>query len=225
MTKRTKAQITLLAVLLPILAAVWLTPQIKDKGPISAQGGERLSITLTPLPPYFLQTDERWKNEKIGGSGESIASIGCTLCCVSMSLSQNGYEIDPGTLNYKMVSVQGYTDQGWLKWNRISRALGRKTEVSVPSRPTHKAIDHTLRDNQPVIAKIMLNEAIPHWVLIVGKNGREYVVMDPLNREKTLVPLSTLSKTIHSIRMVALNRSEFILLGDCCPRTGFQSTP
>lgn len=49
------------------------------------------------------------------------------------------------------------------------------------------------------------SQTITHWVMIVGKNGREYLVMDPLNREKTIVPLSTLSKKIYSIRMVALN--------------------
>ncbi len=200
--KRTRIQITLLAILLPILAAVWLIPQINDEGPINAQGGDLFSTTNTPPPTYFLQTDERWKNEKIGGCEESIAAVGCTLCCVSMSLSQNGYEIDPGALNAKLVSAHGYTEQGWLKWNRISRALNRKVEVKIPNKPTHKAIDNALRSNQSVIAKIMLNEAVPHWVLIVGKSGKDYLVIDPLDREKTLEPLSTLSKKIYSIRMV-----------------------
>ena len=41
---------------------------------------------------------------------------------------------------------------------------------------------------------------VPHWVLIVGKDGREYLVKDPLDSSKTVTRLSMRSEKIEAIR-------------------------
>lgn len=51
-------------------------------------------------------------------------------------------------------------------------------------------------------AKIMLGGTVPHWVLIVGKDGPEYLVMDPLNGERTLLRLSDRSAKIYAVRVL-----------------------
>ena len=62
-------------------------------------------------------------------------------------------------------------------------------------------IDTALQWGQPVIAKIRLYGIFPHWVLIVGKNGADYLVKDPLGDGKSLSKLAHHHR-IYAIRVV-----------------------
>jgi hypothetical protein len=62
-------------------------------------------------------------------------------------------------------------------------------------------IDAELAAKRPVIAKIMLMETIPHWVLIVGKDGREYLALDPLNQQRKVIKVSSRSRAIYAVRV------------------------
>jgi hypothetical protein len=86
-------------------------------------------------------------------------------------------------------------------WAAVAEAAAGKVKVGFPDL-THEAIEAELAARRPVIAKIMLTPTIPHWVLIVGKQGREYLVMDPLNAERTLTPLSARADAIHAVRSI-----------------------
>lgn len=205
MTKRQKISALLLSIMTPVLIAVWVIPKVTDSAAISSIGGDSLSITNAPLPPYYLQNDPRWKDDKIGGSSEKIECVGCTLCCVSMSLSQQGYPINPKDLNTKLISTNGFTGRGWLKWKSVSDLFVNKITILIPRKPSHKVIDKALRSNRPVIAKIMLKGSIPHWVLIVGKLDNDYLIMNPLDWNRSLRTLSEKSDEIYSIRIIKGN--------------------
>jgi hypothetical protein len=43
---------------------------------------------------------------------------------------------------------------------------------------------------------------IPHWVLLVGKDGQDYLMRDPLNDGKTLEKLSKYGGDIYGVRIV-----------------------
>jgi hypothetical protein len=49
---------------------------------------------------------------------------------------------------------------------------------------------------------VFINRVIPHWVLIVGKDGRDYLMRDPLNDGKTLEKLSKYGSDIYGVRIV-----------------------
>ena len=159
-------------------------------------------VTNYPLDPYYLQTDESWAQDTVGGSQEPLSSVGCTVCCVSMAFAQCGQQIDPGTLNAKLKATGGYTERGWLRWSAASLAVGNAVKLEVTSRPSHELIDSSLQRGVPVIAKILLRESVQHWVLIVGKDGEQYLVKNPLDDRKRIQILSTLSERIQSIRLV-----------------------
>jgi hypothetical protein len=54
----------------------------------------------------------------------------------------------------------------------------------------------------PIIAFHLPNGA-HHWVLIVGKEGQDYLVRDPLDDEpEKTVALSTLTNRIRAVRIV-----------------------
>jgi ABC-type bacteriocin/lantibiotic exporter with double-glycine peptidase domain len=154
------------------------------------------------INPIYLQTDPRWIDQKIGGSQEKFGAVGCTVTCVSMALSHFGIKLLPDKLNELIKHINGYTKDGCLIWNSISKITNNKINIKVPCRPDYDSIDSALRKNQPVIAKVFLNGRVPHWVLIIGKDKNEYLIKDPLGDGKSINKISKFNSNIYSIRIV-----------------------
>ncbi|MHC4544741.1 MAG: hypothetical protein ACYSYL_09480 [Planctomycetota bacterium] len=74
--------------------------------PIPSSGGALIDITPQDNGAYFLQTDSRWANDPLGGSGESFSSVGCTICSIAMAASCLGYEITPKVLNSRLTQLR-----------------------------------------------------------------------------------------------------------------------
>jgi len=151
--------------------------------------------------PFYLQRDERWKDETIG-SGETIAKVGCTLSSLAMALEHYRVAFTPKTLNDALKSNGGYTRRGWLQWNAVSKISGGKVLVRVLDKPTHADIDAALQAQHPVLVKVFINHVIPHWVLVVSKEGNEYLMRDPLNAQKTLTRVAHYGSDIYGVRVV-----------------------
>ncbi|NJO17577.1 MAG: hypothetical protein HC877_18120 [Thioploca sp.] len=154
-----------------------------------------------PITPIYLQNDPRWKNDRIGGSQQTLGAVGCTICCVSMALAHYGIDLPPPQLNELLKANNGYTSQGWLKWQTVSQLTSSQIDFMIADQPQTALIDAALRLSQPVIAKILLYGIFPHWVLIVGKNGPDYLIKDPLGDGKSLDRLSH-QQRIYAIRVV-----------------------
>lgn len=161
------------------------------EGPSSPAAGE-----------IYLQTDPRWADARIGGSGEKMRAVGCTVCCASMALEYCGFAIDPGRLNKLLKENNGYTKQGWLKWYVLPRLIGGAICVETPDNVSVDLIDSTLEAGYPVMAKVMIAERIPHWVLIAGKKDGEYLIKDPLGDGRGLDKLSKYASDVYSIRIL-----------------------
>ncbi|MEW6128706.1 MAG: cysteine peptidase family C39 domain-containing protein [Acidobacteriota bacterium] len=200
--------ITASIVLIALLSTLYFF--YKRKSPevlsIPAVGGRVEARFHFAESPIFLQTDSRWATQEIGGSREPLRAVGCTICSLSMALAHYDIEMTPDALNEKLKAQEGFTEQGWLKWNKIASVTEQKIRVDIPTL-SHEAIDHALKSQQPVIAKILLNGSIQHWVLIVGKSGQEYLIKDPLGDGRSLEPLSKFGSDIFAIRVVAKNNA------------------
>ena len=159
-----------------------------------------------PLLPIYLQNDPRWQDELIGGSQQTLGAVGCTVCCVSMALAHYGIDLPPPQLNELLKANNGYTSQGWLKWQTVSQLTHSQIDFTISNQPTTALIDAALQLGQPVIAKIRLYGIFPHWVLIVGKNGTDYLVKDPLGDGKSLSKLAH-DNRIYAIRVVKHHNS------------------
>lgn len=155
---------------------------------------------LLSSPKFYSQNDPRWDKETIGGSSEKIANVGCTLCSVAMAITGLGSEMTPKELNAALKEHGGYTDEGWLIWDAVSDANPAVT-VSVASQMDHPLLDGALRDGAYPIVKFWLPSGVPHWVVIIGKEGQEYLVLDPL-QDASAVPLSSRTQKIEAIRLV-----------------------
>lgn len=171
---------------------------------IPARGGEALKLLLAEATPHHGQGDPAWSGERIGGSGETIGAVGCTLCCVSMALEHFGIGAgDPSQLNASLIDGGGYTERGWILWSAVERVAADRVSVTVHGSPSHRQIDTDLKTGRLVLAKFHLPLDIPHWVLICGKQGDDYLVKDPAFRDAGLVALSTRTSSIHAIRTLA----------------------
>lgn len=175
-------------------------PSVGGTPQISTGSGTTQLATTAGTIPYYLQHDPKWGSQTIGGSQESMAAVGCTITCVAMGLSALGHPVDPSQVCDQLKNRNGFTERGYLIWSKVGEITNGKIQIGIPE-VSHAVIDGELTKRRPVIVKILLAPTIPHWVLIVGKEGQEYLAMDPLNDDKRLVKLSELSDSIEAVRV------------------------
>lgn len=196
---RRHAALMLLACLLSGCQSIrdWFTPSI------DAVGGESLQIRLADVPRTFCQTDSRWAEVELGTSGCKLGTHGCLVCSTAMATSSLGVRLSPPELNERLKRHNGFQPQGWLIWNAVHRVTDGRLTADYHTRPRHEWIDEALKAGSfPVIAYPLPNGA-RHWVLVVGKEGLDYLVRDPLTDEpKKPVKLSTLTDRILAVRVV-----------------------
>lgn len=175
----------------------WFTPSIE------AVGGESLHVRLPDVPQTFCQTDGRWADVELGTSGCKLGTHGCLVCSTAMAATSLGVRLSPSQLNERLKQHDGFQPQGWLIWNAVSRVTEGQLTADYHTRPRHEWIDGALKAGAfPVIAYPLPNGA-RHWVLVVGKEGLDYLVRDPLTDEpKKPVKLGTLADRILAVRVV-----------------------
>jgi hypothetical protein len=184
--------------LLGVAGIVMLSPSRVET--IASRGGEaRLMRAITT--PHYVQTDPRWGSDRLGPTIESLAASGCTVCCVSMALAHYGVDIPPGELNRRLAASSGFTRIGWLKWTSVASLTHGRIVADVPRSPDYDDLDDAIANGWPVVTEIRLRGEVPHWVLVVGKNGLEYLARDPLVPGR-LVALSQRSAIIEAVRII-----------------------
>jgi hypothetical protein len=172
-----------------------------NTAPIPAVGGELFTGRYVLDTPMYLQTDPRWNVEVVGGSEGTLANVGCTLCCLAMGLDRFACQFTPKQLNEALKRHDGYTWRGLIRWEAIRRVTNGRVTILVVDKPSHAQIDTSLKNGSPLITKILLKNGLYHWVLIVGKEGTNYLVRDPLEENAGLTPLADYGSDILGIRI------------------------
>jgi len=190
----------LLAVPLLATGAFWYL-RGHNSPPIAAAGGSAFTNFTAIVTPHYLQRDPQWKDETIG-SGETLAKVGCTVTSLAMALEHFDIHFTPKTLNDALKLRGGYTRRGWILWSVVASVSEGKASVQLIDKPTHADLDDALRAGQPVLAKVFIDKIIPHWVLVAGKEGTNYLMRDPLNEAKNLESLSKYGSDIFGVRIV-----------------------
>lgn len=175
---------------------------VRNPDAIPSSGGRNLAILPADPGVFYLQNNPVWRRETIGGSGESIGSVGCTLCAVAMAATDLGHEIDPAELNERLKRNAGYTERGWIIWSAVKPSLSDHAEAVFTTEVSHDLVEQLLERGDVPIVKIFLPGGIPHWVTVVGKDGYEYLVKDPAYKPKKLIKLSKRGPRIHAIRFL-----------------------
>lgn len=136
---------------------------------------------------YFSQQDPKWKQDILGfGDPEdTIGYVGCALTSVTMLLSGHGYSETPKTLNQKLKSVQGFVSAA-IRWGSVSQLYPNitvKSNISCTTTPAPlELIDAAIAAGQPAIVQVdssPANGIQTHWVVLYGKKGDDYLMLDP----------------------------------------------
>ncbi|MDP9097703.1 MAG: C39 family peptidase [Verrucomicrobiota bacterium] len=173
------------------------------KRPLSPRGGRYFFDPLELAVPSFRQGDEKWSDDALGGVPENgtLGSAGCAVASAAMIFQFYGIEVDPQQLNWFLTATDGYTEQGWLYWDRAAWWAPERVRHVYEDLPSYDLIDSNLSQGNPVIVRIRLGNGVTHFVVIAGKEGFDYLIRDPgAGASKGLYPLRELGSDIEALR-------------------------
>lgn len=174
----------------------------RSAGSIPAHGGQSMHVLLTAKDPYYLQRDPRWAGDTLAPTQQTLSAVGCLVCSLAMGSEALGAPIDPGTLNRRLGASGGYTREAWVVWDKVPAATGDAVAVTVHARPEHAVLDRALERGELPVVKFTLPSGAPHWVLVVGKEGYDYLVKDPLAADRAIVKLASRTASIQAVRVL-----------------------
>ncbi|MEM7801980.1 MAG: NBR1-Ig-like domain-containing protein, partial [Chloroflexota bacterium] len=174
-------------------------------------------VSTSPVP-NFSQIDPRWKTKTLGTrhSDVTIGDWGCLMTCLTMVANYYGKSHTPESMVDRMLDKGLFIDAKKTPFRLLDSLY---TDIIYEGRLESRAnpniaqrIDAALAAGHPVTAHVDVtpNSAYTpndqHWVLIVGKDGSDYRIHDPLVhpakeislREKYSKPREALNQTIRA---------------------------
>ena len=138
---------------------------------------------------YYLQNDDEWANDLIGGTNRRIGSAGCLVTCVASAATDLGVSVTPKEVNSALSSNDGFqgADLIWYKINESFPEIDYKYSRIFSSSTIEKDLELGLL---PIINVKMNGNGVTHWLLVVGAADGEFLVYDPLNSDKKPIYLS-----------------------------------
>ena len=172
------------------------------KHTISSSGGHYFFHKVVIPVPVFTQDDPRWTLELLGPTFDTLGHAGCAVTSAAMVLSAYGVDTDPGRINQYLMTHAGYTENGWVYWEKAAEvAPGGQVEKAYEDLPSYALIDQNLLAGNPVIVRLTLSNGTTHFVVLVGKEGWNYLIQDPARSPSWGVyPLKELTGRIEALR-------------------------
>lgn len=190
------------------IAAVLLYLRGRADKPIDKRPAA-LTATIMLVDNYaFRQDDENWGAQTIGRTTDSMRAYGCTISSVAMAASNlTGASITPGQLVKRLTEANGFTNRGWLIWDRLPAATDGRISARLYNQPDHRHIERCMDEGHYPIVKFKLGGTIIHWALVVGATEGDYLIRDPLSGgpDDGPIPLSSRTEEIQSIRCIVDN--------------------
>lgn len=124
---------------------------------------------------YFAQTDSRWANQRIGNSKSLMKDWGCAVASVAMVFRKYGSKTDPGKLAKEKIFSADLIN--WpLSWSPDIDRVSSTAHGNV----NWSTIKSQLSKGNPVIVYIKrTNGGGGHYVVVTGKDSKDYIVHDP----------------------------------------------
>jgi hypothetical protein len=191
-----------IAVLLLLALAVcaWLIHGLTERRVISSSGGIYFLRPVVLSVPPFRQADPRWHEEPLGDTSDTIGRTGCAMTSAAMVLKSYGVDTDPHRLNAYLTTHHGYVGTGYIVWEKAAK-LGTNVKKAYEDLPSYWRIDRQLMKGNPVIVRLHLSGGGTHFVVIAGKRGFDYLILDPgAGWARGLYPLREITPSIDGLR-------------------------
>ncbi len=172
------------------------------KHPLASSGGLYFIHPVVIPVPAFQQNDPQWSFDLLGPTYDTLGQTGCAITSAAMVLASYGVDTDPKRLNHYLNTHGGYTPEGWVYWEKAAAVEPTgQVENVYEDLPTYGAIDRNLLAGNPVIIRLTTKRGTTHFVVIVGKQGWDYLIRDPARpTTDAIYPLKELTGTIEALR-------------------------
>ena len=150
----------------------------------------------------FLQGDPVWGQDQLGESIHTMGQVGCAVTSAAMIMKFYGLDTDPGRLNVFLREHGGYDENNDLKWEGPTVLAPERVRHAYEDLPSYYLIDSNLARGNPVIVRLHLASGWTHFVVIMGKQGFDYLIRDPSSAglRKGVYPLRELGSKIEALR-------------------------
>lgn len=171
------------------------------KHTISTSGGRYFVHRIEIPVPAFSQDDPRWSLQLLGPTIDTVGQQGCALTSAAMVMSYYGIDTDPQRLNQFLNLNGGYTPNGWIYWEKAADLAPARVQKAYEDLPSYALIDQNLLAGNPVIVRLTLRNGTTHFVVLVGKQGWDYLTRDPARDASWgIYPLKDLTPHIEALR-------------------------
>lgn len=156
----------------------------------------------------YCQTDERWRDDKMGSSKYTLGSSGCITTCLASVCRALGKEVTPGSLNKYLSDIKVYDSDGNILWDALEKALGvtviRESAADINS---DKLSAYISDGKYPIVCVHMPLTGKNHYVLLIGSRDGSFLCMDPLNADNKAVSLEKYGNKIYAVRTIVPSTS------------------
>ena len=193
--------IAVAALVCVVALAGWEAMSYFQKHRVPPSGGLYFIKRVELAVPQWRQSDERWHNDQLGWTDGTLGAQGCAVASTAMVLSFYGIDTDPQRLNWYLTATGGYTDEGWIYWERAADFAPGRVRHVYEDLPSFFLLDSNLLRGNPVIVRLRLSNGVTHFVVIAGKDGFDYLIRDPgAGKGKGIYPLREIGSDIEALR-------------------------
>lgn len=173
-----------------------------EKRPLPPSGGLYFFRRTELAVPLFLQGDPAWGHDYLALAPRTLGQVGCAVSSAAMVMKFYGIDTDPGRLNVFLRETGGYDENNDLRWEGPAAIAPQRVRHIYEDLPSYYLIDSNLRRGNPVIVRLHLDSGWTHFVVIMGKDGFDYLIRDPSSAglRKGVYPLREIGKPIEALR-------------------------
>lgn len=182
---------------------LWCSACSTTPPPISSSAKGKVRLELADTVQY-VQTDKRWAQQTLGGSGESLEGYGCLVTAAAMALTNLGFRTDPGDLTNRLKANKGFTSQGLLVWSGLEKVTGGKAKTVFYDTKGDNTIRNCLAAGYYPLVRFDLPSRRTHWAMVVKETTRGFYIRDPMVSSSVPIPLSSRARGIDAVRCVGV---------------------
>ena len=200
---RGAAILTIMAALSGCVSAPSQSALTQSFAPQSAASKSGAILAL-PDTVYFHQQDPRWARQALGGTKDTLHSHGCLVSAVAMAMSNLGFYTDPGDLAARLTAAKGFTNRGWLIWNKLEAVTNGKAKTQFYDSHDDDTIRQCMQRGFYPLVKFDLPSGQSHWAVVIAETSDGFYVRDPMVSASSPIPLKARAPGIDAVRCIGV---------------------